>query len=170
MYVLGEAGRSVTFEPSRKSWYPVGAGPPSGASQASREVTRKPGSATSPTMAQAETAKPGEDRSRYWHFHNAIRWNFDDANNMISREEFDDLEIPMEEDLDRFLSTTKQKQEMRFSELREEAAAVRRPLRILVEPVGSPPRSLVTLWGGHCGGCGGPRGVRASIPVASPAP
>ena len=86
--------------------------------QANPKVASKPSTKT----IQGETAKAGGEETLYWHFHNAIRWKFDEAGNLLSREKFDDLEIPMEEDLDRFLSTSKKKQEMRYWELREEAA------------------------------------------------
>lgn len=77
---------------------------------------------TTATVAQASTADDGEEQPRYWHFHNAIRWTFDDSGNMVNREDFDDLELPMEEDLDRFLSTNKKTQEMGYSDLRQAAA------------------------------------------------
>jgi len=81
-------------------------------------VTHGSDLAGSATLAQKADE---ENLRRYWRFHNAVRRTFDENGAMIKREEFRELEIPMEEDLERFLATNKKASEMNFSDLRETA-------------------------------------------------
>ena len=54
-----------------------------------------------------------------WRFFDAVRMTFDGNQNLLKRESSPELPVPMEEDLDRFLSTNKKPEEMNFPELQK---------------------------------------------------
>jgi LPS export ABC transporter permease LptG len=59
-------------------------------------------------------------RERYWKFYDAILWHYSPQGEVVSMERpTAPIEIPMEEDLAKFLSNRKQPEEMNYSELRQ---------------------------------------------------
>ncbi len=70
---------------------------------------------------EADTAWLIEDESRggrFWHFVNVEQWTFRDGLNS-SHSRLDELEVQMEENLDKFLSRSKRPEEMNYLELKE---------------------------------------------------
>lgn len=69
--------------------------------------------------ADNKESSSGKDAPRLWRFYNATVIEFDAQGNLLERRQADEIEIPMEEELNRFLATNTREKEMNFSELRE---------------------------------------------------
>lgn len=61
----------------------------------------------------------GEEGAKYWRFENAVRYQYSSEGFLIGMEMFEEpIDILMEENLEQFLSTRKEPEEMNFSELK----------------------------------------------------
>lgn len=60
-----------------------------------------------------------EKGEHFWRFYDATVMMFDKEGRLIAQEVHEQVDIPMEEDLDRFLATNKREAEMNFAELGE---------------------------------------------------
>ena len=65
------------------------------------------------------TTQRTKDDKQIWRLHNAVRRTFDGKGDLVKQERFADLEIALDEGLDRFLSTNRRINEMRYGELNE---------------------------------------------------
>lgn len=73
------------------------------------------------TLAAAgEEASSGD--THLWRFHNAVRWTFNESNELIRREAFPEIEVPMEAGLDEYLATNRKSKELAMGDLIRMAA------------------------------------------------
>jgi lipopolysaccharide export system permease protein len=72
-----------------------------------------------PAAADNKGSSSGKGAPRLWRFYDATVIEFDAQGKLLERRQADVIDIPMEEELNRFLATNVREKEMNFSELRE---------------------------------------------------